>query len=193
MAQHTGYKPIENPNDFKKQFAAESERVHTITSNFTQEKVLTALTEKITSSGQFWFSRSNKIRLEYKKPFSYVMIMNDGKLLVRDDQKETRINVNSNKLFQQVNRIIVDCVQGTILTSKDFTTRVFENEKTYLLEMTPASKTLKDFFLTIVLVVERADYSVTSIRMNEPTGDYTIMTFREKKLNVPVPDAVFTF
>ena len=192
-AQYAGFKPVTDVTTFKSQFATESAKVTSITSNFTQEKVLTALTEKITSSGKFWFKRSNKVRLEYQKPFVYLMIMNEGKILVRDDQKETTLNLNTNKLFQQVNRIMMDCVQGTILSSKDFTVRVFEQEKIYLLEMTPTSKILKDFFTTIVLLVDRSDYSVKSIQMNEPTGDTTIITFTEKKLNTQVPDAVFAF
>ena len=119
------------------------------------------------------------------------MIMNGDKMLVRDNEKENKINVKSNKLFQQVNRIMIDCVQGTILDSKDFTTKVFENDKVYLLEMTPTSKTLREFFQTVVLSVEKQDYSVSSIEMNEPSGDKTSFTFKNKKINQPVSDAVF--
>lgn len=120
------------------------------------------------------------------------MIMNGDKMLVRDHEKENKINVKSNKLFQQVNRIMIDCVQGTILDSKDFSTKVFENDKVYLLEMTPSSKTLREFFQTIVLSVEKSDYSVKAIEMNEPSGDKTIISFKNKKLNEQLADAVFT-
>jgi outer membrane lipoprotein-sorting protein len=163
-----------------------------ISSDFSQEKTLTALTEKITSTGKFWFKRSNKLRLEYTKPFVYLIVMNGDKMLVRDNQKENRINVKSSKLFQQVNRIMIDCVQGTILDSKDFTTRVFENGTTFLLEMTPVSKTLREFFQTIVLTVDKKDYSAKSIAMNEPMGDMTLIKFEHKKLNESIPDTVFT-
>jgi outer membrane lipoprotein-sorting protein len=190
-AQYAGYQSVADLPAFRKEFAVQSSKINSITSNFTQEKVLIALTEKITSNGNFKFKRSNKVRIEYTKPFSYLMIMNGDKMMVKDDQKETRVNVRSNKLFQQINRIMVDCIQGTILDSKDFTTRVFENEKTYLLEMRPVSKGLKDFFQTILLVVEKKDYSVHSIEMNEPAGDNTIITFTNKKLNDQVPDEVF--
>lgn len=190
-AQHPGYNPISNLNDFKKEFAVQSAKINSITSGFKQEKILTALTEKITSTGNFKFKRNNKVRIEYTKPFSYLMIMNGDKMMVKDQQKETQINVKSNKLFQQINRIMVDCIQGTILESKDFTTCVFENDKTYLLEMTPVTKGLKDFFKTIILTVERSDYSVRAIEMNEPSGDQTIITFTDKKLNGQVPDEVF--
>ncbi len=190
-AQYEGYKPIADLTGFKKIFAVESAKVVSITSDFTQEKTLTALTEKITSSGKFWFKRTNRVRIEYLKPFVYLMIMDGDKMLVRDNEKENKVNVKSNKLFQQVNRIMIDCVQGTILDSKDFTTKVFEDDKVFLLEMTPVSKALREFFQTIVLRVDKHDYSVNSIEMNEPEGDKTIISFKNKRLNEQVADAVF--
>jgi outer membrane lipoprotein-sorting protein len=59
--------------------------------------------------------------------------------------------------------------------------------------MTPTSKSLKGFFETVVLVVDKKDYSVHSIKMNEPSGDTTMITFTEKKLNVSIGDEVFNF
>jgi len=191
-AQYPSYTSIQDIVTFKKKFAAESAKVMSISCDFSQEKTLTALTEKIASTGKFWFKRSNKLRLEYTKPFAYLIVMNGDKMLVRDNQKENRINVKSSKLFQQVNRIMIDCVQGNILDSKDFTTRVFENGTTFLLEMTPVSKALHEFFQTIVLTVDKKDYSAKSIAMNEPMGDITLILFEHKKLNEPIPDTVFT-
>lgn len=193
LAQYQGYKALADVAAFKKQFAAEAVKINSVTSNFKQEKTLTALTETIISEGNFNFKRTNRVKLEYKKPFSYVMIMNGDKMLVKDDGQANTVNLKSNKLFQQINRIVVDCIQGTILDSKDFTSKVFENQKEFLLEMTPTSKNLKGFFQTIILVVEKKDYSVDSIKMNEPSGDTTIITFTEKKINAPVPDEMFAF
>jgi outer membrane lipoprotein-sorting protein len=191
-AQYAGYRPVADLPSFKTKFALESAKVLSITSDFTQDKTLTALTETISSSGKFRFKRSNKVRIEYLKPFAYLMIMNGDKLLIKDNNKENTINVKSNKLFQQVNRIMIDCVQGTILDSKDFSTKVFENDKEYLLQMTPSSKALGEFFETIVLLVDKSDYSVRSIKMNEPAGDTTTISFKNKKVNEPVSDAVFS-
>jgi outer membrane lipoprotein-sorting protein len=191
FAQYPGYKSVTDLPSFKKQFATESAKVMSIKSDFRQEKILVALTEKIISTGKFWFKRNNRVRIEYEKPFRYLMVMNGDKMLIRDNDRENKINVKSNKLFQQVNRIMIDCVQGTILDSKDFTTKVFENDKIYLLEMTPSSKALREFFETIVLSVEKSDHSVRSIEMNEPAGDKTLISFENKKLNEQVADAVF--
>lgn len=192
-AQYPGYKPVQNATETRVIFAAGSSKISTITSSFKQEKILTALTEKIVSRGEFKFKRSDKVRLEYTTPFYYLMIMNGDKMIVKDQQKESQINVRSNKLFQQINRIMIDCIQGSILDSKDFEVILFENDARYLLEMTPISKSLKGFFSTIVLVVEKKDFSVYSIDMNEASGDKTVMTFTGKKINTILSDAIFAF
>lgn len=193
FAQFPGYQPVANLPAFKKEFAQQATKINSISSNFMQEKTLTALTETITSNGVFHFKRANKVRMEYKKPFAYMMVMNGDKMLVKDEGQSNTVNLKSNKLFQQVNKIVIDCIQGTILDSKDFTSRVFESQKEYLLEMTPTSKALKGFFQTIVLVVGKKDYSVDSIKMNEPSGDTTMITFTEKKINGQVSDEMFAF
>lgn len=191
-AQPRGYTPVKDVTGFRQAFSRESGKIQSIQSGFRQEKVLSALTEVIQSRGQFWFKRANKVRIEYKTPFSYTMVLNGDKMLVRDGEKQSQINVRSNKLFQQVNRIMIDCVQGTILDSKDFTARVFENDGSYLLELTPVSKALREFFQVVNLTVQKADYVASSIEMNEPGGDKTTIYFVDRKLNNPIADAVFT-
>jgi outer membrane lipoprotein-sorting protein len=192
LAQPKGYTAVKDVSGFRQAFARESGKIHSIESGFRQEKVLSALTETIQSRGQFWFKRANKVRIEYKTPFLYTMVLNGDKMLVRDGEKQSQINVRSNKLFQQINRIMIDCVQGTILDSKDFTARVFENDASYLLELTPTSKALREFFQIINLTVQKADYVATSIEMNEPGGDKTTIYFIDRKLNNTIADAVFT-
>lgn len=193
FSQQSQLRPVSALAEFKAKFAVESAKVTTITSDFKQQKQLLALTETITSTGKFWFKRENKVRIDYLQPFVYRMIMNGDKMQVRDDQKASTINIRSNKLFQQVNRIMVDCVSGTILESRDFSSRVFEGDTFYQLELTPTSKTLRDFFQVIIVNVSKKDFSVDSIAMNEPTGDSTVITFTNKSLNQTVSDETFRF
>jgi outer membrane lipoprotein-sorting protein len=191
--QYTGFKPLTDVSKFKDNFKQASTKVQTIQGDFKQQKTLSALTEEITSYGKLWFKRSSKVRMDYTKPFVYKMVINNDKMFIRDGEKENRINVKSNKLFQQINRVTVDCMQGTVLESPDFRSKVFESENAYLLELTPVSKTLKEFFSTIVLVSDKKDSSVRSIELNEPSGDKTLLTFSNKVINAPVDDEVFSF
>jgi outer membrane lipoprotein-sorting protein len=189
--QPAGFRAVKDFDNFKAKFAAGSGKILSISSDFKQEKELTALTEKITSTGKFWFKRSDRVRIDYEKPFVYRMVMNGDRVLLKDEQKENRINVKSNKLFQQVNRIMLDCIQGTILNSRDFSTTVLENDRMYLLEMVPAGKNLKDLFSVIRLYVDKSDYSAALIEMNEPGGDRTLLSFSNKRINQTINDEVF--
>src|SRR5436309_2875355 len=170
-AQYPGYKPIADMGAFKTQFAAAAQHTSSIKSDFIQEKNLSMLAEKITSKGKFWFKKDNLVRMEYNQPFQYLVIINNNNVLVKDGQKENKISTKSNKIFQQINRMMVDCVQGTALSNPDFNIVVFENAANWLIELSPVTKTMKAYFKNINIIVGRKDYSVNRLEMLEQSGD----------------------
>jgi outer membrane lipoprotein-sorting protein len=192
MAQYAGYKQLTELAGFKDKFTVAAQKINSIKSDFLQEKNLSMLSEKITSKGKFWFKKDNLVRMEYTQPFQYLMIINKNNVFVKDGQNENTISTKSNKLFQQINKITVDCVQGTMLTNPDFKIRVFENAASYLVELSPVAKGLKDYFKAINVTVDKSEYSVLKIDMEEVSGDNTIINFTNKELNVAIPDALFS-
>jgi len=190
-AQHPGYRPVTDLAAFKEKFAAASRQTQSIKADFVQEKNLSLLTEKITSKGKFWFKKDKLVRMEYNQPFQYLLVINNNTVLVKDGQKENKISAKSNKLFQQINRMMVDCVQGTALSNPDFTITVFENAGSCLIELSPVTKGMKDYFKNINIIVAKKDYSVNKLEMYEQSGDNTIISFINKELNVAIPDALF--
>jgi outer membrane lipoprotein-sorting protein len=190
-AQYPGYAPVTDLAKFKTEFSAATQKTTSIKSDFTQEKNLSMLSEKITSKGNFWFKKENRVRMEYNQPFKYLMILNKDKVYVKDGQKESKVSTKSNKLFQQINRIMIDCMQGTMLNNTDFSTKVFENKTSALVELTPVTKGLKELFRSINVIVDKKDFSVTSIEMKELSGDNTIIRFTNKEPNASIPDSMF--
>lgn len=191
-AQHAGYASVKDITAFKTQFAAASQKINSIKADFEQEKNLSMLSDKIISKGKFWFKKDNKVRMEYTKPFQYLMILNNNNIYIKDGQKENKISANSNKLFQQVNKIVVDCVRGTAFSNTDFKVNAFENKSAYLIELAPVAKNLKNIFKSINVMVDKKDYSVQTIEMNELSGDNTVIHFTNKEINTNLPDALFT-
>jgi outer membrane lipoprotein-sorting protein len=190
-AQYPGYKQMQDMTSFKKEFMSTAQNTQTIKSDFVQEKNLSMLNDKIISKGKFWFKKNNLVRIEYTQPFRYLMIMNQNNVYIKDGQKENKMSAKSNKLFQQINKITIDCIQGTALTNSDFNVRVFENNLAYLIEMSPITKGLKDFFKNINITVTKKDYAVTKIDMIEPGGDNTVISFTNREINNSIPDAIF--
>jgi len=191
-AQYAGYTMITDMAQFKVNFSAASKKTATIKSDFVQEKNLSMLSEKITSKGKFWFKKESMVRMEYNQPFQYLMIINKDKVYIKDGQKVNTVSTKSNKIFQQINRITVDCVQGTVLDNPDFKTRIFENKNSYQIELIPVAKGLKGLFKTINVIMEKRDYGVSSIQMNELGGDDTLIRFVNKEINTNIADAFFT-
>jgi outer membrane lipoprotein-sorting protein len=191
QAQHAGYKPVADMAAFKTQFAAAAQQTQSVKADFVQEKNLSMLSEKISSKGKFWFKKDNLVRMEYNQPFQYLVIINKNNVLVKDGQKENKISTKSNKLFQQINRMMVDCVQGTALNNPDFTVAAFENAGAWLVELTPVVKGMKDYFKNINIVLSKKDYSVNKLEMYEQSGDNTIISFTNKELNATFADTLF--
>jgi len=191
-AQYPGFAVLKNQDEFKQAFNAATKNTETIKSDFIQEKNISMLSDKISSRGKFWFKKENKVRMEYTQPFTYLMILNGGKIYVKDGQKENKVNANSNKVFQQVNRILVDCVGGTILSNPDFQTRIWASAKSYLIELEPVAKNLKALYQKINIYIDKKDYTASSIDMFELSGDNSSIRFINKELNANIPDALFT-
>lgn len=191
QAQYAGYSPVADITKFKTDFSAATQKTSSVKSDFVQDKNLSMLSEKITSRGKFWFKKESRVRMEYTQPFQYLMVLNKDKVYVKDGQKENKISAKSNKLFQQINRIMIDCMQGTMLSNSDFKTRVFENRNAVLVELVPVTRGLKELFKSINVIVDKKDFSVTSIEMQEISGDNTIMRFTNKELNASIPDTLF--
>ena len=191
-AQHAGFSPVSDLAKFKTDFSAAAQKITSIKSDFVQEKNLSMLSEKITSKGKFLFKKQSRVRMEYTQPYLYLMILNNDKVYVKDGSKENKLSAKSNKLFQQVNKIMIDCMQESALDNTDFKTRIFENKNNSLVELTPVTKGLKELFKTINVVVDKKDFSVVSIEMQELSGDNTLLRFSNKELNATIPDELFT-
>ncbi len=191
FAQYAGYKPVAEMTAFKDQFATASKQMQSVKADFAQEKNLTMLSEKIISKGKFWFKKDDMVRMEYTQPYQYLVIINKNNVYVKDGQKENKISTKSNKLFQQINRMMVDCVQGTALSNPDFKVAAFENASTWLIELSPVAKGMKDYFKNINIILSKKDYSVNKLEMYEQSGDNTIISFTNKELNAVIADALF--
>jgi outer membrane lipoprotein-sorting protein len=190
-AQPVGFKKISSETDFRNGLAQTSQATNSISSDFIQEKNLSLLDEKVVSKGIFRFKKENKVRMEYTHPFKYLMVINGDKVTIKDQQKSNSFSAGSNKLFSIINTIIIDCVKGTALDNKDFTNKLFESEKNYLVELIPVKKDLKQFFTVINVYLDKKDYSVIKIDMKEPSGDNTLITFTNKEINATIQDAEF--
>ena len=189
-ASAQGFTRVSDTAGVIKKIAETANSLQTIKSDFVQVKNLSVLSEKVVSKGTFYFKQS-KVRLEYNQPFKYLMVINGSKIHIQDDARSTQVDMHKNKLFQEINNIIVGCVSGNIAADKDFSIHFYSSADQLKLEMTPVKKGLSEYFKTIEIYISRKDYSVNRIEMNETSGDNTSISFTNKVINGAIADNLF--
>jgi outer membrane lipoprotein-sorting protein len=185
------YQAVNDVSLVKKQIKTASAKLKTMQADFVQDKNLTFLDEIIQSKGRFVFRSPNSVRWEYTEPYYYLIIIDNGSITIKDEQKENKLEIASNPIFKQINKLMLSTVKGDILLNKDFDSKVYKNKDTYKLMLVPNDNNMKEFISSIDLILNQKDLTVISIKLIEPMGDYTFITFKNKVLNETLPKNSF--
>ena len=169
-----------------------AQNTRTIASDFTQEKEMSMISEKITSRGKFYLKKEKMLRWEYLQPFPYIIVINNDQISIRDENRVNQFNVQSNKVFLEINRVILGSIQGTLLSDEqNFKASFFENSTSWVVKLKTLAPKLKESLSEIVIWFDRKDYAVSRIEMNEPGGDCTKISFTDRKINQPIAHEKF--
>ncbi|MEI7501237.1 MAG: outer membrane lipoprotein carrier protein LolA [Bacteroidota bacterium] len=190
-AHSQNYTPVKNLVEFRTLYSGKSVAINSLQSDFIQEKSITMLENKIISEGSFIYKRNNKLRMEYRKPYTFLFVMENDRVTIKNNQQKSSVSTNSNKLFKMISQMTIDCVTGNVLNSKDFDIEIFENTKVWYLVLKPRLKLLKSLFETIDILISKNDFTVERIELKETSGDNTTLIFSNKKINIQVNDEVF--
>jgi outer membrane lipoprotein-sorting protein len=167
-------------------------RTATIIASFTQDKEMSILDEKLSSSGNFYFKKEKMLRWEYTRPYSYIIVINNDRITIRDDSKTSQFDTR-NKVFSEVNRIIVGSIRGTLLNDEaNFRSSFAESTSSWVVKLVPLTEGLKETLSAITLWFDKKDFSVGKLEMTEVTGDRTVITFTEKRFNESIADEKFS-
>lgn len=191
-AQPAGFAALKDLAGFKQKFAASSQQLMNLESDFVQTKNLSMLKDKIVSKGKFYYKKNNKVRIEYFKPYTYLMIINQNTMLVKDEQKKSNYNTRSNKIMQSINNIMLDCMSGNVYNNKEFSTQVFESGKEYFLSLTPTTSTMKKMFSRIEVSLNKTTFQVLRLNMIENGGDNTVMVFSNQNTTRNLDEILFS-
>lgn len=180
---------------FKQKLKTYSDNATTLKSNFTQEKYMSILEDKVTSKGLFYFKKENKIRWEITSPNPYTVVIDETQVTIRDkDNVVKTYDMNSNKMFAQINEIFSGCLKGSIADNTDkYQLSYFESATSYLVKLVPKDKKIKDFVTEMQIQFNSTKMNVETIKIIEPGGDYTLIKFSGLVENGTLSDSLFQF
>lgn len=182
---------IKNPDNIKQKIIAKANSTVNIHSDFTQEKHLDLFEEVIKSEGEFYFEKPNSIRWQYNTPISYTIVLSRNKVQIKDDESLKEYDMDSNPIFKEINKLLLNSLNGEVLNSKDFKVEYFSNNSEYMTRLLPQNTAMTDVLNNIEIYFNKIDFGVIGIRLNENTDDYTLIKFTQRIINGQIPDHTF--
>jgi len=191
LGQVPGFVAAKNVDELKKKLRQKHQSTQTLKADFTQEKHLTFMKDKAVSKGILTVKQGKKIRIEYTSPFVYLVVINEGKLYIKDGKKVTKVNIDSDKSFSKINEVLLHSIDGNLEASKEFMVSYWENKEQWLLQLTPTSNKPEDLFQKINVYFDKATLQLDLLQLLEKSGDQTKMKFENPQINIAIPDETF--
>lgn len=171
-----------------------SSGMKSMTCDFVQTKYLSMLSNKMVSEGNMNFKNPDKFRWEYTKPYQYLFIFNGTKVYVGNKSKNDVIDINRNKMFKEIARIMMYTVTGKALSStNDFTTIIQDSGSFWKVSLTPKKKELKSMFSKVELMFGKSNYMISEINIYEKNNDRTNIKLKNIRTNNAVNEKLFAF
>lgn len=188
----SGYTAVKNTQQVKDKFSQTLKTTNSIQSSFKQTKEMKLLKENIVSTGMFYYKKENKVRIEYQKPYTYLVILNNGQMSITDNYgKKTNIKTSNSKSMKAMNGIMIDCMNGNIFNNKDFKSQINENSKEYSIVLTPITSEMKSMYQQINVFFDKSQLKIQKLVLKELNGDITTMNYSQTQTNVNINDQLF--
>jgi outer membrane lipoprotein-sorting protein len=177
---------------FKQNVNTVAKKIQTLSADFVQYKHMDFLSKDIETSGKMFFKEPNFLKWQYKKPYNYVIIFKNGKILIDDEGKKSAIDIGNSKIFGKINKLIIGSVSGDMFDDKEFTISFFKNKTNNITRLVPKDVALKKYIKQIELTFDKDDATVIQVKLIESSDDYTRIVLKNKTLNAKIDDSQFT-
>ncbi len=177
----------------RQQINQAASQMKTMQCDFVQTKHLKMLNDKMVAKGRMYYRQGNQLRWEYVTPYAYTFILNNNKVLLKNSQRNDVIDVNQNKVFKEIARIMMNSVVGKCLADeKDFKTQISTVGQEWVATLQPLRKDMKQMFQQIILHFDRKQAVVAVVELLEKNGDRTVIELKDIHKNEPISSDIFS-
>lgn len=170
-----------------------SAEMQSLECDFVQTKHLKILNDKMVSKGKMYYMQPGRLRWEYTSPYTYTFILNDSQVLLKNSTRSDVIDVNQNRIFKEIARLMMNSILGNCLTDeKSFQTDIETKGQEWIATLVPLKKDMKQMWTKLVLHYDSVKKSVVMVEMHEKTGDYTEIRLDNIKINRQIAESTFS-
>ena len=165
---------------------------NTLEADFRQEKTLALLSKPEVSTGHFTYQKPNNVLWSYDAPKRVQMLIANGMMTTYypELRKAERIEVKKyqDRIFKYMG---ASGAIDELATYFDFTFTNRADQPTYVLDLTPKTKSIAKRVRHIKIWIDKKSYLTTEFEYTEGDGDMTRYQFINIKVNQPVAQSRF--
>lgn len=175
---------------FSREIADNAGNISSIHCSFVQTRSLSVLIDESKKTGTFYLVMPDKILLSFDDGD---MIKITGKRFELRNAGHVTISFSSSSpVTQGIQTIITACITGNLNNlSKDFFIEPVASESSWSVSIVPRRDKATALISRITLVIDRKDMSLSSMTMEEPSGNLTTYNFFNKKFNTAIDAEIF--
>lgn len=179
---------------FLSQLKDRAKTIHSIRSDFTQEKHLAMFDEVLVSTGRFAFARPSSLRWEYTKPFGAGFLLHNGNGIEWDQATgtEREFSLKSSPAMSMIARQIMAWTTFDITWLQAQYEIRQQTESPLSLELIPSSETARAFIKHLLVTFSKDNVTIDTLELHESDGDFTRILFTSTEINTPLPKTTFT-
>lgn len=197
-AAATAQNPAQNPerigpdDGFAERLAELSSRIESIECDFVQLRHVSVISGDVSRPGRFYYARPGNIRLEFGEPAGDMIVMDGRRFKIVNMGKCNVTDMKSNPMLSQMKDIFEACMTGDIRKlEQGSAVEYLDGGDTYIVVLKANNRRSRSYVESITLTFDKKDMSLSRLRMDEPSGDYTEYVFSDKKFNGAVDASKF--
>jgi Outer membrane lipoprotein-sorting protein len=165
--------------------------VRTIESGFKMSKHISIAQNPLESEGKFYFQNPGSLRWEYSNPYNYGFIIHDGKTVSwqeKDGKAEVRDISSQPAAKEMAQQLYIFVSMDMEKISKFYRTESFDGG----IVLYPKNNSKKQMINDIKIYFSEKITAVREVVISERSGDKTVITFSDTKIDGLLPQNAFT-
>ncbi len=170
---------------------AKAATVKTLTCTLKQERHLAIFARPVIFQGRMALEKPDKLRWEFTSPIASVLIFNGAKgLKCSGNSEPQRFNLATDPIMQMVSKQIWTWVNGSYATLQE-QYRMVLLEPGPCLVLTANDPKIARAISSVKISFNPDSLQPTTVRIQEPGGDHTVISFSDFILNQPLDQSLF--
>lgn len=151
---------------------------------FTQQRIMTILTEPSVSEGIMSYNSPDYMRWEYTSPYSLAIVSDGDKVTKITDGIEEVLDKKSRKIYKGIENIIMGSASGKNLFDKTvFDISIKDSGKFWVADLKPKQHNMKRMFYMLTIYCRKDNNTINKVEITEGCGDITTIQFFDIRIN----------